>query len=260
MTGPESDGTVPGAPSGSAAGADVPGVGVSGIEPVSAELVPIQDRAPAHRDADGLPRLADPESRAALPPPRRDARVGGPPRDPDWMVNQLPVGMVQDDFFVRFVSIFQDVAGTLLEDADNLEHVPDLTVTPTSMISVLGAWIGAEAVDASLPEHLQRTLLAKSGRAMSQRGTLDGIRQYLEMLSGGTAEVIDGGGIWPEGDAPPDVAWVRMQVEGTGHLSEDEFVRMVRHQVPAHVRAELFIGMRRVLATAETAPPVGEKQ
>ncbi len=94
---------------------------------------------------------------------------------------------------------------------------------------------------------------------MSQRGTLEGIRQYLEMLSGGPAEVIDGGGIWPEGDAPPDVAWVRMQVQGTGHLSEDEFVRMVRHQVPAHVRAELFIGARRVLATAETAPPVEEK-
>jgi len=254
MTGPEAEGQAPGAP-----GTDVPGVSVSGIEPTSTELVPTQDRAPAHRDGDVLRRLADPESRAALPPPRRDARVGPPPRDPDWMVNQLPVGMVQDDFFVRFVSIFQDVATTLLEDADNLEHVPDLTVTPTSMVSVLGAWIGAEAVDASLPEELQRTLLAKSGRAMSQRGTLDGIRQYLEMLSGSPAEVIDGGGVWPEGDAPPDVAWVRMQVQATGHLSEDEFVRMVRHQVPAHVRAELFIGTRRVLATAETAPPVEEQ-
>jgi len=254
VTGPESDATVPGA-----AGTDVPGVSVSGIEPVSAELVPARDRTPAHRDGEGLARLADPESRPALPPPRRDARVGLPPRDPDWMVNQLPVGMVQDDFFVRFVSIFQDVAATLLEDADNLEHIPDLTVTPTSMISLLGAWIGAEAVDASLPEDLQRSLLAKSGRAMSQRGTVEGIRQYLGMLSGGPVEVIDGGGIWPEGDAPPDVAWVRMQVQGTGHLSEDEFVRMVRHQVPAHVRAELFIGARRVLATAETAPPVEER-
>jgi phage tail-like protein len=174
------------------------------------------------------------------------------------MVNQLPVGMVQDDFFVRFVSIFQDVATSLLEGADNLEHIPDLTVTPSPLISVLAAWIGAEAVDANLPEGLQRTLLARSGRAMSQRGTVDGLRQYLEMLSDGPAEVIDGGGIWPEGDAPPDVAWVRMQVQGTGHLSEDEFVRMVRHQVPAHVRAELFIADRRVLATAEAASPTKE--
>ncbi len=85
-----------------------------------------------------MARLADPESRPALPPP------GGTPGwvsrhgDPDWMVNQLPVGMVQNDFFVRFVSIFQDVATTLLDDADNLEHIPDLTVTPTSMISLLG--------------------------------------------------------------------------------------------------------------------------
>jgi hypothetical protein len=42
-----------------------------------------------------------------------------------------------------------------------------------------------------------------------------------------------------------------MSVEGTGHLSEDEFVRMVRHQVPAHVRAQLWIDSRKVLDTSE---------
>ena len=72
--------------------------------------------------------------------------------------------------------------------------------------------------------------------------------------------MVDGGGIWPEGEAPDDVAWVRMTVAGTGHLSEDEFVRMVRDEVPAHVRAELWIGSRRVLDTSDPAQPVGQEK
>ena len=48
-----------------------------------------------------------------------------------------------------------------------------------------------------------------------------------------------------------DVAWVRMTVAGTGHLSGDEFVALVRDEVPAHVRVELWVGRAGVLSTVE---------
>jgi phage tail-like protein len=182
---------------------------------------------------------------------RRDSRVGPPPRHPQWLINQLPVGMLQSDFFVRFVSIFQELGGTLMDDADLMAHVVDATVTPVPMISHLASWIGVDTIDRSLPEPLQRVILASSAKALAHRGTLRGLTGYLEMLSGGPAEVVDGGGVWPEGAAPDDVAWVRMTVQGTGHLSEDEFVAMVRDEIPAHVRAELWIDVRRVLSTVE---------
>lgn len=241
--------------------AAVPGVSVDGLVPApGTEVVPVSPpEPPARPDQQEIARRADAELRAGLPPLRRDARVGKPPRHPEWMVNQLPVGMVQSDFFVRFVSIFQELGSSLLDGADNLEHLPDLTVTPVPMISALAGWIGAEVVDASLPENTQRLLLARSARAMAHRGTPRGLQEYLEMLSDGDAQVVDGGGIWAEGDAPEDAAWVRMSVSGTGHLSEDEFVRMVRHQVPAHVRAELWIGTRRVLATGDQAQPARQE-
>jgi phage tail-like protein len=187
----------------------------------------------------------------SLPAVRRESRVGPPPRHPQWLINQLPVGMLQSDFFVRFVSIFQELGSKLMDDADLVEHVADATVTPVPMISHLASWIGVDTIDASLPEALQRVILASSAKALAHRGTVSGLRGYLEMLSGGPAEVIDGGGVWPEGNAPQDVAWVRMTVQGTGHLSEDEFVAMVRDEVPAHVRAELWIDVRRVLSTAQ---------
>ena len=167
------------------------------------------------------------------------------------MVDQLPVGMVQSDFFVRFVGMFQEVATTLLDDADLVEHVADATVTPVPMLQYLAGWIGVDSVDQSLAEDLQRTIVRSSAHSLAHRGTVSGLRGFVEMLSGGRAEVVDGGGIWPEGESPGDVAWVTITVAGTGHLSEDEFVALVRDEVPAHVRVEMWVGTRRVLSTME---------
>lgn len=167
------------------------------------------------------------------------------------MINQLPVGMLQSEFFVRFVSIFQELGSTLLENADLVDHLADTSVTPVPMLSHLASWIGVDSVDPRLPEELQRVILASSAKTLTHRGTRAGLQEYLQMLSGGSAEVEDGGGVWPEGGAPSDVAWVRLRVESTGHHGEDEFVAMVRDEIPAHTRAELWIGQRRVLSSLE---------
>ncbi len=206
--------------------------------------------APGTGGDGGAPGASTPGVRV-LPPLRRDARVSPPARNPQWLVNQLPVGMLQSDFFVRFVSMFQELGGSLLDGADQIVNIPDATVTPVPMIGQLASWIGVETVDASLPEQLQRLILRSSSKALAHRGTIRGLKGYLEMLSGGPAEIEDGGGVWSEGGAPGDVAWVRMKVEGTGHLSEDEFVALVRDEIPAHVRAELWVAGRRALSTAE---------
>ncbi len=222
----------------------------------TADHLPVlsDEASSAGRSSGGVPVLAKSSALASVPPGRahvrRDARVGRAPRSPDWMLNNLPVGMLQSDFFVRFVSIFQELGASLLEDADLIDHVTDRTVTPVPMISHLASWIGVDTVDASIPEELQRVILHSSSKALAWRGTRFGLTEYLRMLSAGDAVVEDGGGVWAEGEAPEDVAWVRMTVHGTGHLSEDEFVALVRDEIPAHVRAELWIGSRRVLSTA----------
>ena len=59
-------------------------------------------------------------------------------RREQWLLSQLPVGMVEDDFFVRFVSIFQDVATTLLDGADNIDNLVDVTVAPGADGAVAG--------------------------------------------------------------------------------------------------------------------------
>jgi len=167
-------------------------------------------------------------------------------RSPSWMINQLPLGMLESDFFVRFVSIFQELGETLFADADNVDNLVDLSVAPVPAVRWLGSWIGVEGIDASLPEELQRRIVGSTAKTLAWRGTVAGLKHFLELISGGAVEVADGGGVWRAGDTPEDTAWVRMSVESTGWLTEADFVALVRDEVPAHVRAELVVAGRSV--------------
>lgn len=166
-----------------------------------------------------------------------------------WMLQQLPSGMLTDDFFTRFVSIFQEQANTLMAHADNVPHLADPTLAPPEMVRWLASWIGVDALDAALPEQLQREIVRTAARTLAWRGTRTGLQQFLEVFSGGPAVVEDGGGVWTEGTAPTDTAWVVMRVESTGSLAEEDFVALVADEVPAHVRAELWVAGRKVWPT-----------
>lgn len=185
---------------------------------------------------------------ARLPAAPRRAR-----RNPQWLVNQLPVGMTDSEFFVRFIGIFQHVGDSLLADADNIDNVADVTVAPDTMVRWMGSWIGTDSIDASLADELQRRIVAGAASTLTLRGTAEGLRRFLELTSGGEVEVTDGGGVWRAGEVPHDTAWVRMRVESTGWMPEPDFVELVRDEIPAHVRAELFVGDRQIW-TSEDSP------
>ena len=179
---------------------------------------------------------------------------GGAVRRDDWVLAQLPVGMVEDDFFVRFVSIFQELATTIVDGVDNLENVIDVTVAPEPMVRWLASWIGIDSVDASLPHSLQRRIVQTSARMLAWRGTRHGLRQFLELTSGGPVEIEDSGGVFAEGSAPDGPPWVRMRVASTGWLPEADFVALVRDEIPAHVGIELWVDGRQVMPAGPPEP------
>jgi phage tail-like protein len=163
------------------------------------------------------------------------------PRRAMWMLDQLPTGLLSDDFFRRFVSIFQELGNTVVANADNVENLLDVTVAPDAMVRWLGSWIGVDEIDADLPDELQRRIVQGAADTLAWRGTVRGLRHFLELVSGAAAEVEDGGGVWRDGEAPEDTAWVRMRVASTGWLPKGDFAALVRDEVPAHVRAQLFL-------------------
>ena len=89
----------------------------------------------------------------------------------DWLLQQLPVAMVEDDFLGRFLMIFQTIADTELHQIDTLQHLFDPAVAPDAMVRTMATWVGIDWVDSSLPDLLQRDLVRGYSSIVRWRGT-----------------------------------------------------------------------------------------
>lgn len=167
-----------------------------------------------------------------------------------WLLQQLPMGMTDDDFFVRFVSIFQEVASTLLEDADTIEHIIDPTVAPVPVLAWLGTWLGVSWLDGSLPEATQRRVVRSLGEALAWRGTQRGLTTILEAVTGGPVILTETGGVRRHQDDPAPSPFVRIQVASTGWLDAPDFVRLVRDELPVSVAFQVEVAGRRIWPSA----------
>lgn len=167
-------------------------------------------------------------------------------RRAEWMLSQLPMGMLDDPLFVRFASIFQNVATSYLEDADNIEHLVDPTVAPVPALSWLASWFGVTWIEPSLPAELQRHLVRECGRALAWRGTRRGLEIVLEAVTGGPVSVTESGSVRRAGESgavASDPA-VRIEVGSTGWMSPEDFAELVSDEVPANVRIEIVVDGR----------------
>jgi len=161
-------------------------------------------------------------------------------RRDDWLIHQLPVGMVEDDFLVRFLRIFQGVSDTMLHQVDTLPHMFDPTVAPDAMVRTMGEWLGL-FIDSSLPDALQRRIVSVYSSMVRWRGTAYGVRQLLEMVSGAPATVEDNGGVFLEGESPHGPPHVRLTAQSLGWATEEDLLSFVRYELPASATFELIV-------------------
>jgi phage tail-like protein len=175
-------------------------------------------------------------------------------RPPDWLVRQLPVAMVQEDFFRRFVSIFQHVSTSYLDAVDGLEHLTDVTVAPTPLLPWLGSWLGVDVVDPTLDELLQRQLVSTAGSALGWRGTHRGVEAWLEAITGAPVTIDDPGGVFREGEAPMRAPIVRVHTSGTGWMTPAAFAKVVQAELPANLTLELYVDHQLVPLGVEPEP------
>lgn len=161
-----------------------------------------------------------------------------------WLIDQLPLAMLDDDFLVRFLGIFQEMADTYMVQVDNLDHVADTTVAPDRMVRALGSWLGVPPIDPSLPDEVQRRIVREYGQMLQWRGTAMGLRHLLEMITEEPAEIIDSAGVFPEGEAPENPGHVSIRVVSSGWTTEDDLLDLVRAELPAAVSFEMTVGDR----------------
>lgn len=172
--------------------------------------------------------------------------MSDPRRRDDWLVHQLPVGMTDDDFFVRFVRIFQAVTDTVLQHVDNMPHMFDVNVAPDSVVRTIGSWMGVDWIDPSLPDHLQRRIVREYSAGLLWRGTKAGLVRLLELICEGDVVVEDSGGVYADDDVPTTVPFVRMAVPAPTWTTEADLLRIVRNELPASVTFELIVDGRMV--------------
>ena len=157
-----------------------------------------------------------------------------------WLTGQLPMGIREDDFTVRFATIFERLAESIRADADNVEYVADPAVTPLRVLAYLGQWMGVDLVDARLdPEH-QREIVDALGKALTRRGTAHALKELLEALTRGQVWVTDAGAVIGDDDVPT-YRPVDVHLQQLGHLRLHEAEAIVRAEVPAHVPVRVTV-------------------
>lgn len=198
-------------------------------------------------------------------------------RQDNWLLYQLPVGMVGDHlpidgpmritdetFFVRYMSIFQTIADSVMQQVDTLPHMFDPTVAPDQMVRAMAAWIGVDWIDSSLDETLQRKILTTYSEFIPWRGTRRGMEMLLGLLTDGNVDageikVTDSGGVYARDGAPKGPPHVRIDVASTGWTRRDDLIRIVRDEMPASVTFEMYVAGDRVWpiqrAASALAPP-----
>jgi phage tail-like protein len=223
----------------------------------------------------GDPSMKELEAGPAAPaelPPGDDGGDGSPPatrgprsmapmpmgfpqgrRRSDWLVGQLPVGMLDSDFFLRFASIFQEQSGTYLDAIDSLPNIIDPAVAPPSMVRFLAGWLALPPLRPSMDELDQRRTVMEMAEIRRWRGTKRGLTDLLALLTGGEVDISDRSGVFRAGTGGEHLPLVTIRVNSTGWLSEHDLIEVVLDEVPAHASMELFVGERKIwpMASAE---------
>lgn len=176
-------------------------------------------------------------------------------RRDDWLAQQLPMGMTDDDFLIRFLSIFQEVSDSVLEQIDAVGHNFDPSVAPLDVVRLMAAWLGIDWVDSELEEHRQRHAVRQYSQLLQWRGTAYGLRMLVELLTNCPAEVTDTGGFVPvdrsDSRAPTastaspaalTAPKVTIRVADAGDCRIDDLIRIILAEVPASVELEFSVG------------------
>uniref|UniRef100_A0AAU1IC27 Phage tail protein I n=2 Tax=unclassified Streptomyces TaxID=2593676 RepID=A0AAU1IC27_9ACTN len=106
----------------------------------------------------------------------------------------MPAVYQEDPFAMRWLAGLDDVLSPVLSTLDCLAAYFDPHYAPSDFLEWLASWVGI-TIDSNWPTERARKALACAVELHRTRGTITGLRDYIEILTGGTAEIADNGGV-----------------------------------------------------------------
>jgi phage tail-like protein len=174
----------------------------------------------------------------------------------------------REPFGRRFISALDTVLAPVLATLDNLDGYLDADTTPEDFLVWLGLWVAAP-VDNAWNEDRRRAFVGQAAELYRRRGTAAGLRDHVQIHTGGTVEIIENGASsWsdkPDGKvpgSPEPVVVIRVTVDDPESIDKAKLDALVHASKPAHVvhRVEVVGTSERaarkgktVAATAEAA-------
>ena len=150
----------------------------------------------------------------------------------------LPAVFQEDELLMRFTAAIDELLAPAISSLDCLSAYVDPALAPPDYLGWLAGWVGIE-LDETWQVEQQREAVGQAVGLHRHRGTVAGLREQLELASGGEVEVVDSGGVsWslepvdePSGAV---VAEVTVVVRGS-QLSQSAIEQLVDAAKPAYV-------------------------
>ena len=187
---------------------------------------------------------------AAAPPANHKRGLVRTLISPHPLVDTLPALFQEDAFTQRFVSAFDAALAPIFATLDNLPAYLDPWLAPADFLEWLGSWFGL-ALDEAWSVERRRAVLANAFEFYRMRGTARGMKAQVEIFTGGTAEIIDTGGVATSttaGEALPGspnfALMVRVAVDDPSTVNTTRLDALVAAAKPAHVTHKVQVVKR----------------
>ena len=162
----------------------------------------------------------------------------------------LPALYQEDDFTQRFVSAFDAALAPIFAALDNFPAYLDPWLAPEDFLEWLGSWFGI-VLDEGWTLERRRALITRAFEFYRMRGTGSGLKEQIEVLTGGSVDLHETGGVASStttGAALPGspnfALLVRVTVDDPDTINLARLDALVMAAKPAHVTHKVEIVKR----------------
>jgi phage tail-like protein len=169
---------------------------------------------------------------------------------PHPLGQSLPALYQEDDFTQRFVSAFDAALAPIFTALDNFPSYLDPWLAPEDFLEWLGSWFGI-VLDESWSPTRRRALVSRAFEFYRMRGTASGLKEQVEVLTGGAVDLHETGGVSSSTTAgaalpgsPNFALLVRVTLDDTATINPARLDALVMAAKPAHVTHKVEIVKR----------------